>query len=66
MGCGESVKKLVLALMSEAKEKDLSPEEVTEKVMQLMKERCPHVKEDDCCDKKTKCCRKEERRRASP
>ena len=52
--------------MSEAKEKDLSPEEVTEKVMQLMKEGCPHVKEDNCCDKKTKCCRKEERRRASP
>ena len=64
MGCGESVKKLVLALMSEAKEKDLSPEEVTEKVMKLMKEKCPHVK-DDCCDK-NKCCRKEERRRASP
>ena len=61
----ESIKKLVLALMSESKEKDWSPEEVTEKVMNLMKETCPHVN-DDCCDKKTKCCRKEERRRASP
>lgn len=59
MGCGESIEALILGIIQESKARDWTPEHTTEKVMELMKEKCEEAK--------TKCCKKqEERNRASP
>ena len=59
MKCCESLDELVLAIIQESKARDWTPEHTTEKVIEIMKEKCEQAK--------TKCCRKqEERNRASP
>lgn len=59
MKCCESLEELILKIMQESIARNWTPEHTTEKVMELMKEKCEETK--------TKCCyKKEERNRASP
>tara|TARA_B110000008_G_C16846680_1_gene515012 strand:- start:206 stop:385 length:180 start_codon:yes stop_codon:yes gene_type:complete len=59
MKCCESLDDLILAIIQESKARDWTPEHTTEKVIEIMKEKCEQAK--------TKCCwKQEERNRASP
>ena len=60
MGCGELVEDLILAILQESKARNWTPEHTTDKIMEVMKEKCPHVHKSQCCQ------RNEERNRASP
>lgn len=60
MGCCELVEDLVLAIMQESIARNWTPEYTTEKVVELIKEKCEQAKKNKCCYKN------EERNRASP
>ena len=59
MKCCESLDGLILGIIQESITRNWTSEHTTEKIMELIKEKCEQAK--------TKCCyKKEERNRASP
>ena len=58
MGCGESIEALILGVIQESRGRGWTPEATAKKIMDMMHEKCPHVK-DHCSHEKTQCCKKD-------
>ena len=50
MGCGESVEALILGVIQESRARGWTPEATAKKIMDMMHEKCPHIKKDNCCN----------------
>jgi hypothetical protein len=49
---------LILGVIQESRARGWTPEATAKKIMDMMHEKCPHVK-DHCSHEKTQCCKKD-------